>query len=54
MSEFEIELAELLKKYRRSNRSITPDHILVGYLVACLDAFDKATNDRASWLKSNV
>jgi hypothetical protein len=31
------------------NASNTPDFILASYLIACLDAFNAATNARAKW-----
>ena len=31
------------------NRSNTPDFILAEYMLACLRAFEKASNDRQQW-----
>lgn len=43
------ELAEVLNRYSLENGSDTPDWILADYLIACLDAFDHATQDRRQW-----
>ena len=40
------ELASLLNKYSRENRSNTPDFILANYLTECLKTFDSITNQR--------
>ena len=43
------ELRRLINYHSRENGSDTPDFVLAEYLVACLDAFDKATARRAEW-----
>ena len=43
---FRYELQELINRHSQENGSDTPDHILAGYLCACLDAFDHATTAR--------
>jgi len=48
------ELAALLEKHRAGNRTVTPEHILAEYLIACLNAYNDATNDRIRWMKSNA
>lgn len=48
-AEFRTELSALLNRYSRENASNTPDYILAAYLVACLEAFDTATNLRGHW-----
>ena len=39
---FQAELAAVINKYSREGRSNTPDFILAGYLVNCLEAYDVA------------
>jgi len=46
--EFEKELQALLNKYSLENGSDTPDYVLAGYLMTCLNAFDGAVNWRES------
>lgn len=43
------ELQDLINKYSKENGSDTPDMTLAKYLVACLEAFDKAVNEREDW-----
>src|SRR3990167_8887537 len=38
---FEKELMNLINRFSMENGSYTPDYILAGYLIACLDAFNK-------------
>ena len=47
--DFYNELMGLLNKHGMENGSDTPDFVLAIYLVACLEAFDKATNARKVW-----
>lgn len=46
---FRRDLKGLLNSYSMENGSNTPDGILADYLLACLDAFDKAVNTRHKW-----
>lgn len=46
---FENELMQLINKHSRENVSNTPDFILAAYLMACLDAFNAASNGREQW-----
>ena len=46
-------LAALLNRYSMENGSNTPDWILANYLIACLDAFDRATQERTKWYGPN-
>lgn len=43
------ELSALLNKYSYEHHSNTPDFILAAYVMACLDAFDVASNAREDW-----
>lgn len=43
------EVAQALNRASRENVSNTPDFILACFMVACLDAFEQATNDRGQW-----
>ena len=43
------ELAALLNKYSRENGSNTPDYVLARYLLACLQAYDDAVDERERW-----
>lgn len=47
--EFEEELCSLINKYSKENGSDTPDWILTGYLINCLDVFDMTVNKRETW-----
>jgi len=49
MINFRTELQELLNKYGKENVSDTPDYILAGYIVGCLDVFNKAVKTRDNW-----
>jgi hypothetical protein len=44
-----VEIEESLNRASRENRSGTPDFILAEYLMACLHAFEAATNRRDEW-----
>lgn len=43
------DIQHILNSHSMENRSNTPDFILAGYLIACLAAFDQATNAREEW-----
>jgi hypothetical protein len=43
------ELAALLNRYSRENRSNTPDFILAGYMMVSLKAFEEASRKREEW-----
>lgn len=43
------EITAALNKASAENGSTTPDHILADYLLQCLLAFDRATNQRDAW-----
>lgn len=49
VSKFERELQTLINRYSMEQSSDTPDFILAQYLVACLNAFNAAIQDRSSW-----
>ena len=46
---FQAELAAVINKYSREGRSNTPDFILAGYLVNCLEAYEAAMERREEW-----
>jgi hypothetical protein len=48
-SELENEIRSALNSASAENRSNTPDYILAWYLLACLDAFDTAVQQREMW-----
>lgn len=43
------DLKSVLNRHSAENGSDTPDHVLADYLLACLDAFDAATEARRKW-----
>ena len=43
------EVREVINKHSIENRSNTPDFILSQYLMACLNAFESAVNQREKW-----
>ena len=43
------DLRDLLNRESRENESNTPDHILAEYLMACLIAFEDASNASERW-----
>ena len=43
------DIAVLLNRYSAENASNTPDFILAHFLVKCLAAFDRATQQRDTW-----
>lgn len=49
MDNFADELTSLINKYSEENRSNTPDWILAWYMRACLDAFNRAVDQREQW-----
>lgn len=49
MDEFRKELEILINKCSKELGSNTPDYILAEYLITCLTAFDKTTNQREQW-----
>ena len=49
MSEFQIELEELLNRYSRENESNTPDYVLAHYIKYSLNAFNQAVNLREEY-----
>jgi len=51
--DFRDELSELINRHNMENASDTPDFILAVYLNNCLEAFDKAINERRNWYKGN-
>ena len=46
---FQAELAAVINKYSREGRSNTPDFILAGYLVNCLEAYEAAMDRHDEW-----
>lgn len=51
---FTRELEALLNKYSKDNETMTPDFILVLYIVGCLDAFKEATHKRDRWFNAKL
>jgi hypothetical protein len=45
----ERDLARVLNRHNQENRSNTPDHLLAGYLLRCLDAGNALVNRRSHW-----
>ncbi len=48
-SNFEDELRAAINRTSQENGSGTPDFILAAYLVACLDAYNAAVQNRETW-----
>lgn len=48
-TELEKGLEGLINNESRENDSNTPDYILAEYMMACLDAFELASNKREAW-----
>lgn len=46
---FQTELEQLINRHSRENNSNTPDFILAEFMLATLQAFDKATKTRDAW-----
>jgi len=51
LSNFEIEIASVINRFSRENMSDTPDFILATYLNNCLNAYEKATQQKKNWFK---
>jgi len=49
MTQFEVELRELINRNSMENGSDTPDFILAEYLSRCLETFDAIVVKRAEW-----
>lgn len=49
MSSLESEIRSALNRHCAENASNTPDFILAAFLLACLDAFNLASNARQQW-----
>ena len=48
-SQFQKELTELINRHSMEEGSHTPDYILATYLWTCLQAFNRAMQDRTGW-----
>ena len=48
-TQFERDLEHLLNYHGLENESDTPDFILAKYLLACLAAFNAASQERSKW-----
>lgn len=46
---FREDLEGLINQHSRENVSNTPDFVLAQYLNTCLDAFDRAVQQRETW-----
>jgi hypothetical protein len=46
---FRTALERLINSHSRENGSATPDFILSGYLIDCLEAYDRALQAREKW-----
>jgi len=46
---FQRDLQELINRYSQEKESCTPDFILAGYLVNCLEAFNRASVAKRDW-----
>jgi len=51
MSDLETRIRAVLNAESAENASDTPDFILAEYLMACLNAFNAATNARSHWYR---
>ena len=49
MSDFKMELRDLLNRYSMESGSDTPDFILAEFMFRCLLAFNMAVEDRDKW-----
>ena len=49
MSDFKQQVEILINQFSQENGSNTPDFILAGYLLSCLNAFDNAVRKRDQW-----
>jgi hypothetical protein len=54
MANFKKELKALINSYSKENESNTPDFILAEYMINCLHAFEKATNERTKFIVGTV
>jgi hypothetical protein len=52
-SEFEKEIRAVINRHSAENFSNTPDFILAGFLMRCLDAWNAAVRARDSWFRFN-
>ena len=50
---FSKELETLINKHSMENRSNTPDFMLAEYMMDCLRAFEKVTEQRETWYKGD-
>ena len=50
---FEQELKALINRHSRENASNTPDHILALFMLASLEAFEQAVQQREQWYGRN-
>ena len=48
---FQEKLEKIINEYSMEKRSDTPDFILAEYLLSCLHAFEKASNENRQWHK---
>jgi len=48
-AELRDEIAQVLNRYSRENRSDTPDHLLAEFVLDSLDAFDRVVRMREGW-----
>ena len=46
---FKRELTQLLNRYNVENHSNTPDYLLAGYLLQCLQVFEWTIKSREEW-----
>lgn len=53
MSDFAEELRASINRCSEENGCNTPDFMLAEYLISCLDAFNKAVNQREKWYGRN-
>lgn len=51
LSNFEKEIASVINRFSRENMSDTPDFILATYLNNCLNAYEKATQQKKNWFR---
>lgn len=49
MSDLEREIQQAINRACRENASNTPDFILAEYLMACLEAYERASRTRETW-----
>ncbi len=53
-SDLQLDIRHALNKYSRENNSGTPDFILAGYMLGCLEVFERTTRERAAWYGESV